>query len=60
MLANKKFNVLLKETPKYSTKVNKNLSKASEDQHKDSEKPLVQQHLKWIELHQNQEAWVEK
>jgi len=46
MLANKKFNVLLKETPKYCIKVNKNLSKASEDQHKDSEKPLVQQHLK--------------
>ena len=39
MLANKKFNALLKETPKYSIKVNKPLSKALEDQHKDSEKP---------------------
>jgi hypothetical protein len=46
MLANKKFNALLKETPKYSIKVNKNLSKALEDQNKDSEKPQVQQHLK--------------
>jgi len=39
MLANKKFNALLKETPKYSIRVHKNLSKALEDQHKDSQKP---------------------